>query len=154
MAFLKDLLSAVADVKDTVIDRNRQSALINRLRTVIRCEEKTCDRTYAALGRYYYHNLRDKDNTDTEAYCIQIDSAQQRLDAAVEHLEKLYNEKSEKCEAEEVNLDDVIEINPDEAESVTTAEPEAEAPSDKSAVAESENVETAKDNDNDDLTFE
>ena len=39
---------------------------MNRLRTVIRCEEKAEERAYLALGRYYYHNLRDAENTVTD----------------------------------------------------------------------------------------
>ncbi len=48
---------------------------MNRLRTVIRCEEKAEERAYLALGRYYYHNLRDAENTVTEPYCIDIEAA-------------------------------------------------------------------------------
>ena len=79
-----------------VEEKNRRTALMNRLRTVIRCEEKAEERAYLALGRYYYHNLRDAENTVTEPYCIDIEAAQKRIDAAVEKLEALTREVTAK----------------------------------------------------------
>ena len=68
MDFLKGITSvfktaggAVQDAVGVVAEKNRKNALANRLRTVIRCEEKAAERAYLALGRYYYHNLRDAD---------------------------------------------------------------------------------------------
>ena len=81
-----------------VEEKNRRTALMNRLRTVIRCEEKAEERAYLALGRYYYHNLRDAENTVTEPYCIDIEAAQKRIDAAVEKLEALTREGDSEAE--------------------------------------------------------
>lgn len=39
------------------------------------------------MGRYYYHNLRDKENNVTEAHCLALDEIEQRLDAALDQLE-------------------------------------------------------------------
>ena len=38
------------------------------------------------MGRYYYHNLRDKENDVTEAHCLALDEIEQRLDAALDQL--------------------------------------------------------------------
>lgn len=96
MSFLKNITSvfktaggAVQDAVGVVAEKNRKNALANRLRTVIRCEEKAAERAYLALGRYYYHNLRDAGNTVTEPHCIDIEAAEQRIDAAVQKLEAL-----------------------------------------------------------------
>lgn len=142
MDFLKKFTSAfktaggaVQNAVDVVAEKNRKTALQNRLRTVIRCEEKAAERAYLALGRYYYNNMRDASNTITEPYCIDIEAAEQRIDAAVEKLEALNRVEEE---IEEVTLEDVKEIAPPEAEetvpegivdeAVEAAEPAAEIP--------------------------
>ena len=96
-------------------------------------------------NRYYYHNLRDAENTVTEPYCIDIEAAQKRIDAAVEKLEALTREGDSEAEEEEITLDDVQEYTPtpeeekeaEEAafvpdgtvdEAVEAAEPAAEQP--------------------------
>ena len=139
MNFLKNISAAfktaggaVQGAVKVVEEKNRRTALMNRLRTVIRCEEKAEERAYLALGRYYYHNLRDAENTVTEPYCIDIEAAQKRIDAAVEKLEALTRETAVKdlgeylasgkepqpvkqeseAEEEEITLDDVQEYTP------------------------------------------
>ena len=77
-----------------VAEKNRKTALANRLRTVIRCEEKAAERAYLALGRYYYNNLRDAANADTEPYCVDIEAAEKRIENAVAKLEALNNEET------------------------------------------------------------
>lgn len=152
MSFLKNISAAfktaggaVQGAVKVVEEKNRRTALMNRLRTVIRCEEKAEERAYLALGRYYYHNLRDAENTVTEPYCIDIEAAQKRIDAAVEKLEALTREGDSEAEEEEITLDDVQEYTPtpeeekeaEEAafvpdgtvdEAVEAAEPAAEQP--------------------------
>ena len=90
-------------------------------------------------------NLRDAENTVTEPYCIDIEAAQKRIDAAVEKLEALTREGDSEAEEEEITLDDVQEYTPtpeeekeaEEAafvpdgtvdEAVEAAEPAAEQP--------------------------
>lgn len=159
MDFLKNITSvfksaggAVQSAVGVVAEKNRKAALMNRLRTVIRCEEKAAERAYLALGRYYYHNLRDASNTVTEPHCIDIEAAEQRIDAAVEKLEALCRE--EDGEIEEITLDDVREITPpvqtdegvpegliDEAvEPAEAAEPAAEVPEAEEEKDESEEL--------------
>lgn len=119
MDFIKNITAAfktaggaVQSAVGVVAEKNRKTALMNRLRTVIRCEEKAAERAYLALGRYYYHNLRDADNAVTEPHCIDIEAAEQRIDAAVAKLEALCHEEGEE-EIEEITLDDVRELVPD-----------------------------------------
>jgi hypothetical protein len=78
---------------DVVAEKNRKTAMANRLRTVIRCEEKAAERAYLALGRYYYHNLRDASNAETENYCVGIETAEQRIEDAMLKLEELNREE-------------------------------------------------------------
>lgn len=152
MDFLKNITAAfktageaVQDAVGVVAEKNRKNALANRLRTVIRCEEKAAERAYLALGRYYYHNLRDAGNTVTEPHCIDIEAAERRIDAAVEKLEALCHEDGEE-EIEEITLDDVREFVPqpaadeavpegmvDEAVEAAPAEPATEHPETEAA---------------------
>ena len=67
---------AMQNAVGVVAEKNRKTALANRLRTVIRCEEKAAERAYLALGRYYYNNLRDAANANTEPYCADIEAAE------------------------------------------------------------------------------
>ena len=100
MGFLKNVKSvfktaggAMQNAVDVVAEKNRKTAMANRLRTVIRCEEKAAERAYLALGRYYYHNLRDASNVETENYCVGIETAEQRIEDAMLKLEELNREE-------------------------------------------------------------
>lgn len=126
---------AMQNAVGVVAEKNRKTALANRLRTVIRCEEKAAERAYLALGRYYYNNLRDAANADTEPYCVDIDAAEQRIENAVAKLEALCNE--EEVVVEEVTLEDVKELPAPAEESVPEGfvdeAVEAAAPAEKDA---------------------
>ena len=69
-------------------EKNRRAAVMNRLRAVIRCEEKAAEKEYLALGRYYYNALRDPDNPLAESHCARIDQINARRDSALESLEQ------------------------------------------------------------------
>ncbi len=90
MSFLKNIGKAVGDAVSFVGEKNRKAAYLNRIRTVIRCEEKAAEREYLALGRYYYNNLRDKDNAVTEAHCAELEAIEGRLEKALSQLELFY----------------------------------------------------------------
>ena len=74
MNFLKNIGKAVENAANYVGEKNRRAAALNRIRGVIRCEEKAAEKEYLALGRYYYNNLRDKDNPVTEPHCVELES--------------------------------------------------------------------------------
>ena len=102
MAFLdkikagfKSAGGAMQNAVGVVAEKNRKTALANRLRTVIRCEEKAAERAYLALGRYYYNNMRNAANADTEHHCIDIEAAEKRIEDAMQKLEALLREKHE-----------------------------------------------------------
>jgi len=106
---------AMQNAVGVVAEKNRKTALANRLRTVIRCEEKAAERAYLALGRYYYNNLRDAANADTEPYCVDIEAAEKRIENAVAKLEALNNEEPA---AEETAPEEVKELPAPAEESV------------------------------------
>ena len=101
---------AMQNAVGVVAEKNRKTALANRLRTVIRCEEKAAERAYLALGRYYYHNLRNEANAETETHCIDIEAAEKRIEEAMLKLEALLRENEEEPTIEEITVDDVQEL--------------------------------------------
>ncbi len=90
--FWASLTGSVSDAVDYIVEKNRKAALINRVKTVIRSEEKNIDRAYRELGKYYFQNLRDASNIETEHLCESIDHSNQRIDRAVTKLEELTGE--------------------------------------------------------------
>lgn len=77
--------------------RNRSAAVLNRLRTVIRCQERAAQKEYLALGRYYYNALRDKENPVAEEHCARLDGINAVLDSTLLALEKAAREEDASC---------------------------------------------------------
>ena len=79
----------------------------------IRCQEKAAEKEYLALGRYYYHNLRDKENDCHRGPLrwpwMRLSSA---LDAALDQLSQCYSAGEAR---EEVTLEDVQAFDQDPA---------------------------------------
>lgn len=94
-----NVLSTVADgvtkAIDYVVEKNRKTALINRIKIVIRNEEKKADQAYIALGKYYFRNLRDSETEQTEKYCRIIDESSKRIDRAITKLEEIRDQEKE-----------------------------------------------------------
>ncbi|WP_322173389.1 hypothetical protein [Acutalibacter caecimuris] len=83
-------------------EKNRRIAAANRLRTVIRCQERAAEKEYLALGRYYYNALRNPDNPIAEAHCAHIDQIQALRDSALESLEQTMWEHNDAKEASSI----------------------------------------------------
>ncbi len=117
MGFFKNITSAMTDAKDYVVEKNKRSSLVGKLKASIKTEKSRADKAYIALGRYYFHNLRDEANADTEPFCVEISQAEMRIERAAMHLERIYKEdivtpKEEvKEEESKVNIDKEMFIN-------------------------------------------
>ncbi len=125
MDFLKNITDTITDVKDYVVEKNKRSTLIAKLRSTVRNEKIRADKAYIALGRYYYHNLRDELNLATEPYCTEIEEAEQRIEQANSHLEKIYSEDMIKKEATQTSTDT------NEVEGISTEEEQTEKEAEK-----------------------
>ena len=110
MEFLKTIGKAVGEAAAHLGEKNHRAAQLSRIRSFIRCQEKAAEKEYLALGRYYYHNLRDKENDVTEAHCLALDEIEQRLDAALDQLSQCYSASEAR---EEVTLEDVQAFDQD-----------------------------------------
>lgn len=171
MEFFKKIGKALGEAAGFVGEKNRKAAYLNRIRTVIRCEERAAEREYLALGRYYYNNLRDGSNPVTEAHCAQLDEINARTDRALNQLEQFYQmdkafqEESGSVaviegedgptavfvkdgDAEEITLDDVESFDSDPMAEPTPAPATAPAPEAAKPLAPAEPGE------NDNLPFE
>ncbi len=88
MNFFSNIGSGISQAIDTVVEKNRRHAYINRLNYVIQGETETLNRAYIALGKHFYKNLNgDPENTEVERLCKVIDVAQERLKKAQDRLE-------------------------------------------------------------------
>ncbi len=170
MNFFKNIGKTMGNAVSFIGEKNRRAACLNRIRTVIRCEEKAAEKEYLALGRYYYNNLRDRDNPVTEAHCAEVDVIEERLEKALDQLERFYSAEIELSgaagqvdviegedgptavygkggEAEEITLDDVESFDHDPLE-----EPATEADFPVAGVPKAPLTEEPGENDN--LPFE
>lgn len=143
MNFLKNIGKTVSDAAGYLGEKSRRAAYLNRIRTVIRCEEKAADREYLALGRYYYNSLRDKNNPVTEAHCAELEAIEGRLEKALDQLEQFYQAENDvtviggaegftvidtaEGGAEEITLDDVESYDYDPVAEKPEQEAKAEA---------------------------
>lgn len=153
MEFLKNIGKAVGEAASYIGEKNRRAAQLNRIRSVIRCQEKAAEKEYLALGRYYYHSLRDKENDLTEAHCVALDQIEESLDNALNQLEKFYGGEDSR---EEVTLEDVQSFDQDPEAAPVVGAPVEAAPAEEAPAAEPAPVqqEAAPVEENDSLPFE
>ena len=57
MDLFNTISCAVAAAYEAVANRNRQAAVNNRLKAVVRSELATINRAYIALGKHFYNDL-------------------------------------------------------------------------------------------------
>lgn len=89
MDIFRNVADSVTKAVNFVVDQNRKTALINRLKIVIGNEKETKARAYIALGEYYYERMRDTENEETEHLCRAVDNADRRLKKAYTRLDEL-----------------------------------------------------------------
>ncbi len=115
MELIKNLARAAGAAAQCLGRKHQKTAVLNRLRTVVRCEERALQKEYLALGRYYYNALRDPENPVAEPHCKAIDEAEKRLDVALSHMQAMTSENcigiivapGEDGDREEIDLSDV-----------------------------------------------
>lgn len=145
MKLLENLGRSLKGAVKYAEDKNRRVAVLNRIRSYLRTQERAAEREYLALGRYYYHNLRDKNDPVTEGHCAELDSIEANLANArgqldyfysVDHPEEgtigviygedgptaVYTTGDVPAEYEEVTLDDVQCFDTDPTEAADPSE--------------------------------
>lgn len=129
MDFLQSIKKSVRGGLATLEEKNRKRAHLNRIREAMRREEKAARQEYIALGRYYFHHLRDKNNLATEPHCVELEKIEKRLDTAITQLENAYAAHAAALtkNSEEVTLEDVECLEEEPVITDTPAAPEAVA---------------------------
>lgn len=89
MDLWKDVAGSVTKAVNYVVDKNRRTAMVNRLKVVIRNEKEIEARAYMELGKYYMENMRDPANPATEKSCVAVENAERRLKRAFSKLDEL-----------------------------------------------------------------
>lgn len=89
MSFFEILTDNVTKAVDYVVEKNRKAALINRIRIVIKNERENQARAYIALGKYYFRNLRDPQNEETERFCKAVEVSEKRMKKAFNKLDEI-----------------------------------------------------------------
>lgn len=93
MGIMKSVRGGVSGALDFAVAKNRKYALISKVKNVIKEEEDRANEAYIALGKYYYNNLRNAENNETEFYCAEVDTAERRLQRAELKLDELTAKK-------------------------------------------------------------
>lgn len=96
MDLLKNLGEILSSTKKNISEKGKKASAAAKLRNIIMTEEKACERAYIALGKYYYHNLRDRNDLSAEPYCASLDTSKDKIDKAARKLEIYYKDEPEK----------------------------------------------------------
>lgn len=89
MSLFHSVGSSVGRAVDYVLEKNRKTALINRIRIVIKNERENTARAYVALGKYYMEHLRDAENEQTEHLCKAVEESERRMKRAFNKLDEI-----------------------------------------------------------------
>ena len=92
MGFFNKVGHQISKGVSALEERNHRQAQLNRIRSVLRRDEAAAQIEYAALGKYYYENLRDPGSDAAEVYCNELDRIEMRMSASVKQLELCYAE--------------------------------------------------------------
>ncbi len=128
MDFFRSAAGTVSKAVNYMMDKNRKTAIINRLNIVIRNERDNQTRAYIALGKYYYTRLRDPENEVTEPLCEEAETAGRRLQRAYAKLDDLTVPQVKNSVAPRED-DDYEDFSDDGPACEEAAEDEAEGPS-------------------------
>ena len=116
MSFIDKMGDSVSQSINSIIDKNRKYAQLNRLDAVIKSETEVLDRAYIALGKQYYKILKgDSSEADMSGICTVIEDSKLRLQKAQERYD--YVEKNGVDNADQkppvVKITSDEEIKPD-----------------------------------------
>lgn len=92
MDFLKNLGETFNSAVDFVIEKNRKFSKVTKLKKQIKKESSSVIKSYIALGKHYYKELRDVPNYDMQKLCNSIDNAKKEIKRLKDKLEEVKNE--------------------------------------------------------------
>lgn len=92
MSFLQSLSDTITHTLEQLVEKNHRTALVNRIRLVIKSESENTSRLYEELGRYYFDHLRDPENKSTERLCKEIEGHEARIRRAFNKMAEIAEE--------------------------------------------------------------
>lgn len=86
---------AATDIAQVFVEKSRLRAKAHRIKQIIKKDAELRNQAYIELGRYYYDNLRNADDTQQEALCVVVDKTTARIDKASRKYVELLNQSGE-----------------------------------------------------------
>lgn len=132
MSFIDKVSGSISQSINTIIDKNRKYAQLNRLNAIIKNETEVLNRAYIALGKQYYKILKGNTaNSDVSEICTVIEDSKLRLQKAQErynYVEKYGLENAEskqpvtKTDTDDEVKDDIDDLEEDEDITIACAD--------------------------------
>ena len=111
MDLLKNLGEILSSTKKNISEKGKKASAAAKLRNIIMTEEKACERAYIALGKYYYHSLRDRNDLSAEPYCASLDTSKDKIDKAARKLEIYYKDEPEKRQELKEEISEIMGLD-------------------------------------------
>ncbi|MCQ4021441.1 MULTISPECIES: hypothetical protein [unclassified Ruminococcus] len=92
MNIFESIGSCLSDAVQTVVEKNRIKAQVNRLRLVMRSEAKTINKAYIELGKEYYRKIKDNElaaSDEAKEHCQSIVNSSKRFKRAIARYHEL-----------------------------------------------------------------
>lgn len=91
-------VEAISSTAQTIIEKNRTNAKLNRLRDVMKSESELMNRAYIALGKGYYEQIKkgEKPDSEREAKLVElIDNCKARIAKARDCYRQIVEKQNE-----------------------------------------------------------
>ncbi len=139
---VNNAVDTISTVTNTIIEKNRTNAQLNRLRLVMKNESEMMNRAYNALGKHYYESVKNSEDikpalNEKELFEVietskaRIKKARERYSLILENQTVEICEKYEIGEIEDITLacsnEDQYQASPFKTEDSDTSDDNAEA---------------------------
>lgn len=96
MNFFETIGNCLNDTVQTLVEKNRVKAQVNRLRLVMRSEAKSINKAYIELGKEYYKKIKDGElspSAEADNHCNSIVKSGERFKKAVARYHELMDKQ-------------------------------------------------------------
>ncbi|MGN1126444.1 MAG: hypothetical protein ACI4RI_03295 [Ruminococcus sp.] len=117
----------ITDAAHCVADKNRKSAQLNRLKSVMKRENETMAKAYQALGKIFYENMTDEQRKENVLLCQIVEKSSSRMEKAhIRYVEIMNGKQNDEVNEEmsQEDFDDITVACSNESKYEKTEEPE------------------------------
>ncbi|MGN0459500.1 MAG: hypothetical protein ACI4HL_01155 [Ruminococcus sp.] len=117
----------ITDAAHCVADKNRKSAQLNRLKSVMKRENETMAKAYQALGKLYYEKMTDEEREENKFFCQILEKSGSRMEKAhIRYVEIMNGKQNDEVNEEmsQEDFDDITVACSNESKYEKTEEPE------------------------------